>query len=317
MPTSFQTPHVPDVQGTTSTQHLPHIALIGWGRVGSVLGRALHAAQYPLVAVASRNPAKAEAAARLLDAHPAPPAAAARQTDLVLLAVPDAVLPVLAQDLAAASAWRTGQYVVHTSGALPASALQPAADHGAVIGSFHPLAAFADPNATLPLGITFGIEAPAPLQNVLVDMARALGGYPLPLTAAQKPVYHAAAVLASNYTVTLAALASQLFDQLGVAPTDALCALVPLMRTTLGNLEQLGLPDALTGPLVRGDVETVQRHLEALDQTAPHVATVYRCLGQATWPLAQQRGLDPASTSAFQDLLTLPTDARNSWEQER
>jgi predicted short-subunit dehydrogenase-like oxidoreductase (DUF2520 family) len=234
---------------------------------------------------------------------------------LVLLTVPDDVLPVLVGDLAAAGAWRSGQYVVHASGASPASVLQPAAEYGAFIGSFHPVAAFASPDAMLPPGITFGVEAPEPLQSVLLDMAHALGGYALPITAEQKTLYHAAAVIASNYTVTLAAQAARLFDHLGAAPSDALRALLPLMRTTLDNLEQLGVPDALTGPLVRGDAGTVARHLEALDHHAPHVATFYRCLGQATLPLAQQRGLDQRMAGTMQDLLTLPSELVAQWEE--
>jgi len=291
----------------------PTIAIIGLGRVGSVLGRALHAAQYPIVAVASRNHAKAEATAYTFAAHPVSPTVAAARADLVLLTVPDDVLPFLAHDLAAAGAWRAGQFVVHASGASPASVLQPAAEQGAMIGSFHPVAAFASPDATLPPGITFGIEAPKPLQQILIHMAHALGGYALPITAEQKTLYHAAAVIASNYTVTLAAMAAQLFDQLGASPEDALRALLPLMRTTLDNLEQLGVPDALTGPLVRGDAGTVAHHLETLDRSAPRAAAFYRCLGQATLPLAQQRGLDQARAGALQDLLTLPSELVDQW----
>ncbi len=295
--------------------HLPSIAIIGLGRVGSVLGRALHSAGYPIVAVASRNHAKADAAALRFAAQPASPMQAAARAELVLLTVSDDVLPMLIHDLAAAGAWRPGQFVVHASGASPAGVLQPAADYGAFIGSFHPIAAFASPDALLPAGITFGVEAPQPLHQLLVDMAHALGGHALPITAEQKTLYHAAAVIASNYTVTLAAQAVQLFDQLGAAPSDALRALLPLMRTTLDNLEQLGVPDALTGPLVRGDAGTVARHLEALDHHAPHVAAFYRCLGQATLPLAQQRGLDHAMAGAMQDLLTLPSDLVDQWEE--
>jgi predicted short-subunit dehydrogenase-like oxidoreductase (DUF2520 family) len=302
------TPIVPDLD-------CPTIAIIGLGRVGSVLGRALHSAGYSVVAVASRDHAKAEALAHTFAAHPVSPAEAAAYADLVLLTVPDDALPVLVHNLAAAGAWRTRQFVVHASGASPAGVLQPAAKHGAVTGSFHPVAAFASPHATLPLGITFGVEAPQPLHQILVDMAHALGGYALPITAEQKTLYHAAAVIASNYTVTLAAQAAQLFDQLGASPEDALRALLPLMRTTLDNLEQLRVPDALTGPLARGDAGTVARHLQALDRNAPHVATFYRCLGQATLPLALQRGLDHLMAGALQDLLTLPSELVDQWEE--
>lgn len=294
----------------------PPIAVIGLGRVGTVLSRALHAAGYPIVAVASRDPTKAASAANVFNAQPATPAEAAQRADLVLLTVPDDVLPDLAHQLADLHAWRKDQFVVHASGASPASVLQPAAEHGAITGSFHPVAAFASPDSILPSGITFGIEASEPLQGVLAEMARALGGYPLPLADTHKTVYHAAAVVASNYTVTLAAMAAQLFGTLGTSPEEALRALLPLMRTTLDNLEQQGLPDALTGPLVRGDTGTVQRHLEALDRVDLRIGAFYRCLGHATLPLAQQRGLDHATAGTIRDLMTLPSELVNEWETE-
>lgn len=293
---------------------VPSIAVLGLGRVGNVLSRALYTAGYPIVAVASRNMAKAETAAMLFGAEPTSPVRAAQRADMVLLTVPDDVLPGLACQLAEANAWREGQFVVHASGASPTNVLQPAAQYGAVTGSFHPVAAFASPDVPLPSGITFGIEAPQPLQDILVQMAHALHGYALLITDEQKTLYHAAAVVASNYTVTLAAMAAQLFGDLGATPEEALRALLPLMRTTLDNLERQGLPDALTGPLVRGDVGTVQRHLQALDQTSPSVGAFYRNLGQATLPLAQQRGLDQATAGAMQDLMTLPSELVNEWE---
>jgi predicted short-subunit dehydrogenase-like oxidoreductase (DUF2520 family) len=306
---------IASVAAHAAAPHLPSVGLIGLGRVGSVLGRALHAAGYHIIAVTSRDQTKADAA-RLFGAEFTSPVRVAKHAELVLLTVPDDVLPTLARDLADTNAWHNRQFVVHASGASPAGVLHPAAAHGAIIGSFHPVAAFATPDAPLPHGITFGIEAPEPLQRVLVQMAYALHGYPLPITAEQKTLYHAAAVIASNYAVTLAAMAAQLFGQLHAPPDEALRALLPLMRTTLDNLEQQGLPDALTGPLVRGDAGTVQRHLQTLDQTLPRVGTFYRCLGQATLPLAEQRGLDQATAGAIQDLMSLPSELVNVWETE-
>jgi predicted short-subunit dehydrogenase-like oxidoreductase (DUF2520 family) len=175
-----------------------------------------------------------------------------------------------------------------------------------MIGAFHPLAAFASPDTPLPTGLTFAIEAQGVLHQQLWTIAQDVGGHPLALDPADKTLYHAAAVIASNYTVTLAALATQLFERMGATPDQALQALLPLMRTTLDNMEDQGLPQALTGPLLRGDVSTVQRHLLALDHSVPHVGVLYRCLAHGTLPLAQQRGLDADSAGALQDMITLP-----------
>jgi predicted short-subunit dehydrogenase-like oxidoreductase (DUF2520 family) len=273
-----------------------------------VLGRAIHATGYSISAVSSRDPHKAQTVACAFFTEAVSPAEAARRADLVLLTVSDDAITTVAAELGAAGAWRAGQYVVHASGVSPASALQPAAEYGAIIGAFHPLAAFATYDATLPRDITFAIEAPPPLRAILCNLAEMLGGHPLDLAPQDKTLYHAAAVIASNYTITLAALATQIFEQLGATPEQGLQALLPLMRTTLDNLERQGLPAALTGPLVRGDVGTVRRHIYALDATIPHIGALYRCLAHGALPLAQQRGLSPEVMGLLQDTITLPSE---------
>ena len=151
--------------------------------------------------------------------------------------------------------------MVHASGALGREALAPAAEGGALTGAFHPLAAFAQIGAELPDGIAFAIEASEPLRTKLTHLALRLGGRPLVLEADDKALYHAAAVIASNYSVTLAATAARLLRRIGASEDDSLRVLLPLMRSTLDNLERQGLPEALTGPIVRGDTGTVRRHL--------------------------------------------------------
>ena len=133
-----------------------------------------------------------------------------------------------------------------------------------------------------------------------------LEGTALRLTSQEKTLYHAAAVIASNYTVTLAALASNVLVSQGIAPdaNTALRYLMPLIRGTVDNLQELGLPDALTGPLARGDVGTVSRHLEGLEPCAPELAHLYRHLARLTLPLAEGKGhLDAATVNALTTLL--------------
>lgn len=286
----------------------PSVAIIGLGRVGLVLGRALHASGYRIAAVSSRDKAKARATAASFDTRVADAPDAARAADLTLLTVSDDAIGTVAAELAAAAAWQPGQFVVHASGASPARVLAAAATHGAQIGAFHPLGAFATPDTPLPDGITFAIEATAPLQPLLWQIALDLGGRPFNLAPDDKTLYHAAAVIASNYTVTLAALATELFERLGATPEQGLQALLPLMRTTLDNLERQGLPDALTGPLIRGDVGTVWRHIQALDHTTPHIGVLYRCLAQGTLPLAMRRGLEASAAGELRDTITLPSE---------
>ena len=126
------------------------------------------------------------------------------------------------------------------------------------------------------------------------------------LEADDKALYHAAAVIASNYSVTLAATAARLLRRIGASEDDSLRVLLPLMRSTLDNLERQGLPEALTGPIVRGDTGTVRRHLLELDAADGEAGMLYRCLALGTLPLAALRGLADTPARVLNDLLRLP-----------
>lgn len=280
---------------STSTPIGP-IGFIGAGKVGTALAALLHARGVNVRAVAGRSMSSSRRmamSARLEPGTATSRAATVAHSNIVFLTVPDDAIGPLCLEIAALGGWREGQGVVHCSGALPSNVLQPARDMGAMIASFHPLQTFASLEAAVQHmpGSTFAIEGDSPLVEQLDTLARVLDGVAIHLTAAQKTLYHAAAVIASNYTVTLAALASELLVSQGIAPDDAtaLRYLMPLLRGTIDNLESLGLPDALTGPIARGDAGTVARHLAALDESAPELARVYRDLGKSTLPVGIEK----------------------------
>jgi predicted short-subunit dehydrogenase-like oxidoreductase (DUF2520 family) len=280
------------------------LAIIGAGRVGSTLAVALYAMGYPITAVWSRTPAHAADLAARVGAIVPALESVAEGASLTLIAVSDDSLAELSARLASSGVWRVGHMVAHCSGVLPAAVLAPVAEQGALIGGFHPLAAISEREQILPRGITFAVEAAEPLRGILWQMARDIHGYPFDLDPAGRSLYHAAAVIASNYTVVLAALAADLLEHAGVETDETLRAILPLLHSTLSNLERAGLPDALTGPLVRGDAGTVSRHLAALDATNSRVADVYRALGAATLPLAAARGgLDLATLDLLKNVL--------------
>ena len=278
------------------------IAIIGAGRTGSTLAQALHTAGYPVTAVWSRTPAHAAELAGRLGAAVTSLQETPQAAALTLITVPDDSLPSVAACVA--DSWIAGHMAVHCSGVLPAAVLAPIAAHAGLTGGFHPLAAISWRDQPLPPGITFAVEADEPLRGLLWQMAYDLHGQPFDLDPAARPLYHAAAVLASNYTVVLAALAAGLMQRAGIEGYVALRAIMPLLRSTLANLETVGLPNALTGPLVRGDAGTVIEHLAALDVTAPDVAQVYRTLGLAALPLVEARGmLEPATIAALEEAI--------------
>jgi len=275
---------------TPSSGNKPTIGFVGAGVVGGALARRLAEAGYPVVAVASRSFGSAVALAAAV-----PGCAAlgslddvAAKADVVFITTPDDAIA----SVAASTAWRAGQAVVHCSGALSVDVLAPAARAGVRVGSFHPLQTFASLDRALVslTGTTFVLEGDdLPLLSTLQDMAEALGGRSVLLRSEDKVLYHAAAVLSSNYVVTLLQQAAELWEAFGRTKEEALTALLPLLRGTAANLESLGLPAALTGPISRGDLITVAKHLEALE-SFPDVAAVYRTLAEATVPIALAKG---------------------------
>ena len=294
----------------TSKPRLPisgSIGFIGAGKVGAALATLLHARGVDVVSVSGRtldSGRRMALAAGLDESVARGTAQTVALSSVVFLTVPDDAIAPLCAQIASEGGWREGQGVVHCSGALPSAILQPARDMGALVASFHPLQAFASLDAALAHipGSTFALEGDPELVAQLDKVVARLDGTPLHLTAGEKSLYHAAAVMVSNYTVTLAALASDLLVRENIAPNinTALHYLLPLLRGTVDNLASLGIPSALTGPIARGDTGTVARHLEALDACAPEMAHLYRHLALLTLPIAEEKGdLDAEALEAL------------------
>jgi len=299
---------------STEVAPFSRIGFIGAGRTGSVLAHALAQVDYSVVAVASRSTTSAEALARGVAGCTAMPTAQAvvDECDLVFLSVPDGAIKNVAESVR----WRGGTAAVHCSGAGSLDLLSAATRSGALAGTFHPLQTFADVEQGLAnlAGSTFAIEASTgKLKGLLETMAGRLGGDSVVLQPGDKTLYHASAVFASNYLITLADLSAGLWEHSGVTKNAALRALLPLIRGAVANLEAVGLPDALTGPIVRGDVGSVTAHLQALSGLAESDASadVYRALAHRTIQLAQERGdIDSDQAQALSAAL-LATSERN------
>jgi len=267
----------------------PTMAIIGPGRAGSALGRALAAAGYPIVAVGGRTPENVRALAAELHARAsATPAAAIEMAELTILAVPDDIIAPLARDLVSKLRLAPGKAVVHLSGAQDRAPLRPLHDGGMRTGVFHPLQTFrrgVDASANVP-GTAIGIDADPPLRAWLWAMAERVGGHPFDLCGIDRVRYHAAAVLVANYPVTLIAAARDLMAQAGLAPETAQAGLVALLQGTVNNLGAADPREALTGPASRGDDHTVQRHLDAL-AADPELQQIYRLLADRSRRLKQ------------------------------
>jgi predicted short-subunit dehydrogenase-like oxidoreductase (DUF2520 family) len=280
------------------------VGIIGAGIVGTALAIKLSRQGHVVSAVSSRTPESARRLAALVETAVVYPDAqnVANVSDLVLITTPDSVIPSVASSVE----WRVGQAVVHCSGADSVVILDPARKAGADVGVLHPLQTFAsidDAIANLP-GSTFALEAEEPLLTKLRQMAVDLGGYCIVLDAKDRVLYHAAAVMACNYVVTLIKLAGDLWATFGVSQEESTRALLPLLKGTLHNIERVGLPDCLTGPIARGDMGTISKHLMALEKKAPHLLPAYQELGLQTVPIALAKGrIDAARAKEMERLL--------------
>ena len=280
------------------------IGFIGAGAVGGTLAVALGQAGYRVVAIASRTFVSAHKLAQRLAGCTAyaSPQQVVDTCELVFISTPDDTIGPVAAGLT----WRGGQGVVHCSGATSLDVFAVPMAQGVLPGALHPFQAMASLDTGVPSlpGTTFGIEADGVMQEVLVTMALALGGRPIVLRAAEKALYHLSAVMMGNLLTGLAATAAQLWEHLGASRTEGLQAVVAMMRSVVHNLEHAGLPAAVAGPYVRGDVGTIRRHFETLSATAPAVLPLYRELALAALPLGVEKGtLAPDQSQTIQHLI--------------
>jgi len=283
-------------------------SIVGAGRLGTALGAALVRRGFRAEAVVDRDARAAREGRRVIGAGRASTslAAAARAKGLVVIAVPDDAVASVAAALArpvSGGAW-AHRDVFHTSGLVPAAALEPLARLGARTASLHPVQSF--PRKDLPAsifrGITWGIEGDREAVETAAGIVRVLRGHVLLLSAENKARYHAACALASNALVALEWTAVELLEKAGVEGKTAAATLLPLAQGTLQNVKSLGLEKALSGPVARGDVGTVRKHLEALEGQ-PGAKEVYTVLGKRVLRLASKRGLPAGRIRALRRLL--------------
>jgi predicted short-subunit dehydrogenase-like oxidoreductase (DUF2520 family) len=281
------------------------VGFIGAGATASVLARALHKRRYPVRAVASRRLASARALAGQLSECLGTTSAqrVADRCALVFITTPDDAIA----SVAAKVRWRQGQDVVHCSGALPVATLAPAQTQAANIGGFHPLQTFPHRNVRPEAleGITFGVQAEGASLVRLEQLAKELGGTPVRLQDADRALYHASAVLACGALAVVLGTAADLWECFSSPPIRpvVLAALTPLALVTVASVGQVGPVAALTGPIARGDVGTVRRHVDALKVRAPDTLAIYAILGLAQVPLALAKGCSDDAAVEIRRLL--------------
>lgn len=271
----------------------PAVAVVGCGKVGSALALLLKEQGYPVVAVSSKSPASAQRLARALGCVAVTrPSEAALRADVVFITTPDREIATVSSAIAGGGGFRPGQVVAHTSGAHSSAELHGVREAGALAVSIHPLQSFADicgARENLP-GSYFALEGDVEAIPLARQIVADLKGQSFTVRAQDKPLYHAAACIASNYLVSLMHFATGLFVQFGLSREEAFRALLPLVWGTINNIKRVGPTGALTGPVARGDVPTVEGHLPALDRVGDEEAQLYRLLGLYTIRVAREKG---------------------------
>ncbi len=272
------------------TARNPTAFIIGAGPVATAVAGSLRLGGVPVLGLWARRAAQARTAGSIagVAAFSSAPPDILLESDVVILAVRDAVIGEVAQLLVGTSLVNKRHVLLHCAGAVAATdALGVIADKVAGIGTMHPLSAIADGKDAMRTlkGTVFGIEGDELGRAMATRLVTSIGGVVLPLDGTQMASYHAAAALASNYIVAAVDAAAAVLSAAGIPADRAALALVPLAEGALKNISAHGTTAGLTGPVRRGDAPTIQRHLEAL-RGRPELAEIYRVLARRAVEIA-------------------------------
>ncbi len=278
--------------------------IVGSGRVGTALSRVLPQRGITVQAIVSRSPDQNQGrfdvpVVQSVDDAPSEPC-------LLILAVPDAHIEDTARSIAPSAS--AGRFIcaIHTSGSLPAHALAPLGECGIQMLSFHPIVPFPPLDSDVdPFdGISVSLQGSRPAVDVGRRLASRLHASAIEVTAAQKKELHVAAAIASNFSTTLASVAAGILSAAGVDTSQSRTILATLVQSVAENLRTTDPSDALTGPIVRGDVDIVGQHLETLRKHDPDEVDLYRILGHRTVDLAlKSQRLDAEGARRIRSIL--------------
>lgn len=268
------------------------IAIIGLGMVGTAIGHLLSKSGHEIVAIYDKSSAAMKRAIPYTGGKIfRNPKKAVIEADCILITTPDDFIAEACEKIADSKLIKN-KFVFHMSGAGNLDLLKSAETAGAFTAVIHPLQSFSsiDTAITNIPGSVFGITATEKAKKNALVIVRDLNGIPIFITAAQKPLYHAAACFASNYLVSLLNIVETIYESIGISNENARKAYLPLIYGTLRNIEQKGLIQALTGPIARGDEGTIKKHIVSINKTQPQYLSLYSILGLIATDIAQKKG---------------------------
>jgi len=271
-----------------------NFSIIGCGKLGSALGKELTKNGYPIFGLnsKSKNSARKLASNICTNNISEDPVYLTKNSKLIFITTPDDKIEEVCLQISKNNGFNNNNIVIHCSGSLPSSILMPAKQHGAKIASMHPLQSFAsDDIQQNPFeGIYISVEGDKEAVDIIKSVIKDLGAISMDILTKAKTLYHAAAVGASNYLVSLLYFVQELNKNAGISSKDSYKCLKPLILGTLKNIEEFGIPSALTGPIARGDKETIIKHLGEIESWAPELLNIYKLLGRYTVLIAENKG---------------------------
>ncbi|MEW6214416.1 MAG: DUF2520 domain-containing protein [Nitrospirota bacterium] len=270
------------------------VSIIGAGVVGTAIGYLLKESGYHIVGIASRTLKSAKKAKEFIGEGDVSTdlGSTAKKADIVFITTSDNAIEDVCNRVALEEGFNPGAVVFHTCGALSSEILRAARKNGASIVSLHPLQSLASVKEAvknLP-GSYFCIEGDETALSVAREIVKAIDGREFTIEADKKPLYHAGASVASNFLVATVRFGLELFEAAGIGSQDSLNALMPLIKGTVKNIETLGIPSALTGPISRGDTGVIEDHLKAISNERPWMVRLYSELGRYTVKVATEKG---------------------------
>jgi predicted short-subunit dehydrogenase-like oxidoreductase (DUF2520 family) len=297
------------------------VAIIGPGRVGLTIGLALKRKGYTIVGVAGRTLKSARRGANLLkkraDTRVRPYIESTvystkiveviREAHIILITTPDREIEKVVKLIAESSTLQKGTLVIHTSGAMGVDVLDPLQKNGALTLAMHPIMTFsAEPvkwlkgnllnktNYQLPItniqGCYWGLDGKGKALQLGKKLVKDLGGNPVQVSKEGRILYHTAASISSNFLVTLIDFALRAYEEIGIPRKKGIDMMLPLVQGTLNNIEKSGIPQALTGPIERGDVEVVREQVKVIRKELPEFLPLFLELGRKTLGLAKEKG---------------------------
>ncbi len=270
--------------------------IIGAGVVGSAIAKILSSSAYSITGIYSSS---GESALRACDYVGGvrvylDKADLVKKSDIIFLTVSDSSIEKVCKELALEKAFSADKIVIHTSGALSSEVLFSASEQGASVFSMHPIQSFAGVEEAVKnlKNSFFGVEGKGTekARQTVKDIIDTLGGFEVYINTDSKVLYHAAAVVVSNYLVTLVELGCSMMCEAGVDSENAFRLLKPLIIGTLNNIDKMGTTEALTGPIARGDVITVDKHLQEIEEKLPNFLHLFKILGSNTLDIAKNKG---------------------------